>query len=473
MREWLELYRHKVMVVYILGVFVQIIDGTIVNIAVPTLAEEFNVDSTDVDWAIIGFYLSLAVAIPMAGWLADRFGSKRMFMLALAGFVVSSTMCGAAQSLAQLVGFRIFQGLFAGLITPIGSAMLQRAFPLNERAKASTAIIGVVVVAPALGPVLGGAILRLLNWRWIFLINIPLGGLALFAAWLWLEEEIVGSDRKVDGAGLILAGGGLAALLFGISEGSNRGWDSPLILASLIGGLVTLFVMVLVENRVDDPVLALQLFKVRLFRATTVASWPAYAAFFAVIFMMPIFLQKVGDHSALKTAFVLLPQPLGVIIGSQLAGRRLYGRFGPKGLMVAGSILAWISSTYFAFIDQNTSLMLIGTALAVRGFAMGLMFVPIQTATYANVELPLMGRATSLFNTTRQAAGAAGVALVTTILSAKVFSLDSVADGGAPVLARVDAFQVAFMVAALLYGLSAIASMFINNEDAAATMVKS
>lgn len=470
MTSWLSEYKNRVMAVYILGLFIQIMDGTIVNIAIPTLADEFDVDSTDVDWAIIGFYVALAVVIPVAGWMGDRYGTKRVFLIALSGFVMASTLCGAAQSLEQLIAFRVFQGLFAGMITPIGSAMLFRAFPLAERAKASTAVIGVAVIAPALGPVVGGALIQGLSWRWIFFVNIPVGGLALALGIWWLREELVGVEARVDWAGFLLSGAGLGMVLFAISEAPNRGWGSPLIVGALALGIVALVLLVVVELRIEAPVLALRLFADRLFRTTNLTAAPAYAAFFSFIFLLPIFLQKVDDHSPLVTGLALLPQPIGVIIGSQVAGRRLYPILGPRLMLVAGCTGAMVASLWFVTVDETTTLASIGAALFVRGIAMGFVFISVQVATYATISLPDMGRATSLFNTQRQVSVATGVAIVATVLASQVDSLDNLADGGSSTAERVDAFQLAFATSGLLFAVAAVAALLIHTEDARATM---
>lgn len=465
-----EAYRSRVAVVYILSLFIQIMDTTIVNIAIPTLADEFGVDATDVEWAVIGFALALAAVIPVAGWLGDRFGTRRVFLVAIAGFVVASMLCGAARTLDQLIAARVFQGLFAGLITPIGSAMLFRAYPLEERARASAAVVGVAVIAPAIGPVLGGVIIETLSWRWIFFVNIPVGGAALALGISWLREEIVGVTGGVDWTGLVLSSAGLGLLLVGVSEGPSQGWDSPWVVGALGVGTLSLIALVVVETRIDHPVLALRLFGDRLFRSINLTSFPAYMGFFSLIFLLPIFLQQVGEHSALVTGLTLLGQPIGIIISSQIAGKWLYGRFGPRPMLLVGLAASLVVGLWFVTVDETTHLVAITAVMFLRGLAMGIVFIPIQTATYATISLPDMGRATSLFNTQRQAAVGAGVAVVATVLSALVASVDPPTEGGAPTADRVAAFHAAFGVSAALFALAAAAAWFIVNEDARPTM---
>ncbi|MFT5269157.1 MAG: MFS family permease, partial [Acidimicrobiales bacterium] len=182
-------YKNLVAAVYIAALFMQIMDGTIINVALPTLAEEFDVDATAMDWTVLSFTIALAVMTASAGWFGQRLGLRRAFMVALGGFIVTSLLCGVAQSLNQLVAARALQGAAAGLITPIGSALLFNAFPIEERSIASRKVITVAVIAPALGPIVGGAILEFVSWRWIFFVNLPIGAVALLLAWMWIQDD--------------------------------------------------------------------------------------------------------------------------------------------------------------------------------------------------------------------------------------------------------------------------------------------
>lgn len=216
-------YKYGVLAVYIAALFVQILDATVVNVALPVLSDEFGVSVTDVDAVAIAFTVALAVSIPPAGWLSDRYGSKRVFLAALATFTVASTLCGAAATLDQLVVFRVFQGIGAGLITPVGSAMLFRSFPIEERAVAANAVLSVAVIAPATGPVLGGLIVDNLSWRWIFFINVPIELLALVLGWLWLRDDESAPAGRFDVPGFVLSSLGLAGVVFAVSIAPDTG----------------------------------------------------------------------------------------------------------------------------------------------------------------------------------------------------------------------------------------------------------
>jgi EmrB/QacA subfamily drug resistance transporter len=459
-------YRYRVMVVYIVGLFMTIIDGTIVNVALPTLAREFNVSSTDIEWVSVAYLLALAAVIPAAGWLGDRFGTKRMFVIALAIFVIASGLCGAAPNLLSLVVFRVLQGLGAGLITPIGSAMLFRAFPLEQRSTATVGVLSVAVVAPAIGPVLGGILVDNTSWRWIFYVNLPIGALGLVLAVLWLREERRETESRLDLRGLVLSATGVTLLIYTLSTGPENGWLSAATLSTGLIGVVALTALVTVELRIDDPMLQLRLFSNRLFRQVNIAASMVYAGFFGWIFVLPLYMQTLRGFSATQSGLVQAPQAAAVFIVSNLLGKRVYRLVGPRRLMVFGSAATAVFTGGFVFADLDTPLSLIATGSFLRGAAVGMVFVSIQTAVYASISNDQTARATSVFNTQRQIAFAGGVALAAAVIAAKI---SSVGGDEAPAIDRLPAYQWGFLAMGLLMLPAAIASWFVRDEDAAAT----
>jgi EmrB/QacA subfamily drug resistance transporter len=462
----LSQYKYRVMAVYILGLSMTIIDGTAVNVALPTLAKQFGVATTEIEWVALSYLLTLAAVIPAAGWLGDKFGTKRMFVLALAMFVLGSSLCGASQSLSQLIGSRVVQGLGAGMITPIGSAMLYRAFPLAERATATVGVLSVAIVAPAAGPVLGGLLVDNASWRWIFLINLPIGVVALALGWFWLREETQTSAGTFDLGGLVLSATGVSLLIFALSTGPDFGWSSTIILSAGIVGTLALIALVVLELRLDQPMLALRLFSDRLFRSINIAASMIYAGFFGFIFVLPLYLQDLRGFTATQSGLSQAPQAVGVFIVSNLVGKRLYKTIGPRRLLIVGAAMTAAVTGGFALFDLDTPLWMIGAGSLARGMSIGMVFVSIQTAVYATISNADTGRATSVFSTQRQFAFAAGVALGATVIASRIEAL-----GGesAPAADLLGAYRWAFIAMALVMLPAAFVSIFVHDSDAAAT----
>ncbi len=458
-------YRTKVLVIYVFGLFMTVIDGTMVNVALPTLAEEFGVPTTDIEWVAVGYLLALAAVIPAAGWLGDRFGTKRVFVTALVMFVAMSMLCGFAQTLDQLVLFRILQGAGGGLLVPVGGAMLYRAFPMEERATAAVGVLSVTVIAPAIGPMLGGILVDEASWRWIFFINGPIGLLAITFAILWLRETKQNSPGRFDAAGFVLSAASITLLLYTLSIGPDVGWTSPKVFAFGLAGVASLTALIVIQLRIDEPILALRLFKDQLFRTINVAAALTYAGFFGLIFVLPLYMQSLRGYSAFQSGLAQSPQALGVFLVSNLLGRRLYRTVGPRRLMVVGIAATSAITCGYALADLTTPLYAISTLSLFRGLAVGLVFISIQTAAYATTSLEDTGRATSLFNTQRQVAYAAGVALAATVIAAQLGGLDD----AAPAIDRLGAYQAGFLAVGLIMAPAAIVSWFLNDDDVAKT----
>lgn len=454
------------MAVYIVGLVMTIIDGTIVNVALPTLAREFDVPSTDIEWISISYLLALASVIPVAGWLGDKFGTKRMFVISLVLFVFGSLLCGISQSLETLIAFRVIQGIGGGLITPIGSAMLFRAFPLEERSTASVGVLSVAIVAPAVGPVLGGLIVDNVSWRWIFLVNLPIGAIALLLALLWLKEETQPKAGRFDVAGFVLSASGVSLLIYALSTGPENGWLSVSTLTAAVIGAAAFTAMIVVELRVAEPMLKLRLYTDRLFRSVNIASSMIYMGFFGWIFVLPLYMQTLRGFTATESGLAQAPQAAAVFVVSNLLGKRLYRAVGPRRLMIVGSAATAFFTGASALFDLETPIEVIAATAFMRGAAVGMVFVSIQTAVYATVSNADTGRATSVFNTQRQISFATGVALSASVIAAKV---SSVGGDAAPAIDRLPAYQWGFLAMGLVMLPAAFASWFINDDDVAAT----
>ena len=459
-------YKYIVAIVYIVALFLDILDVTIVNVAIPKLGVDFRTENGE--WIVLGYTLSLAVWIPVSGWLGDKFGTKRVFMFAFAAFVAGSLLCSMAQTINQLIAFRVFQGVGGGMLTPVGVSMLFRAFPPIERAKASTYIMIPTLLAPALGPILGGLLVTHASWRWIFLINVPIGIVGLIFGTLYLREHREPTTGKFDIPGFILSGGSLALIGYALSQGPRVGWGSAEVVLTLVVGLIGGAAMVWVETHVAQPMLALRLFANRIFRQCNVVSALSTMSFLGLLFVMPLYLQLLRGEDALHSGLTTFPQAFGVLISSQFAGR-LYARIGPRRLMTGGLLAAGLVIATFVRVDMHTSLWMLRSMMFARGLCMGFAFVPMQAASYATINPADNGRASAIFTTQRQVAVSIGVAVLASVL-ASYMSLSRPPSSPAEISRALTGYHVAFGLAALFAILSAVAASFIRDSDAAATM---
>ena len=471
--KWRETlpYKWVVAIIFVAALFIDILDTTIVNVALPTLGRDFRVGTSSIEWIVVGYLLSLAVWIPASGWIGDRLGTKRTFLFALAVFTIASALCGQAHSLTELVVFRIVQGVGGGMLTPVGTAMLFRAFPPEERARASTVLIVPTVIAPALGPVLGGFLVTNASWRWIFYVNLPIGVAAFVFGAFFLREHKEETAGTFDAYGFVLSGAGLAMVLYALSQGPIRGWGSPLVVFTGLAGSVSFAALVVVELRIKQPMLQLRLLHDRMFRNANLASLFAYASFAGLLFLLPLFLQDLRGLSALDSGLTTFPQAIGVMISSQLVGRVLYPRFGPRRLMVGGLLGAALVVYAFTFVDLHTSLWWIRLLMFTRGVCMAHSFIPLQAATYATISPTDTGRATAIYTTQRQVSAAFGVAILATALATFTqHNLVGRVSTAAQLGGRLDAFHSAFAITAVLAALGAFIALLVRDEDAARTI---
>lgn len=458
-------YERQILIVYILAVFITVIDGTMVNVALPTMADDFGVEANEAEWIAVGYLLAVASVIPAAGWLGDRFGSKRIFVTALAVFTACSVLCGLAQTLDQLVVFRVLQGLGGGVLVPIGSAIVFRAFPMNRRATAASAVLSVAVAGPALGPLLGGILVDQASWNWIFFINLPIGAVGLTFAALTMRSERDDDAGRLDLAGLVLSAGSVSVLVYTLSVGPERGWSSPFVLGLVAVGVGALTLLIVVETRRADPMLALRLFADRHFRTVNISASMLYAGFFGQILILPIYLQSLRDHSAFESGLVSSPQALGVLLVSNLGGQRAYRAFGPRVLMSVGGGAAALVTCAYGLFGLDTPLVVIAAVGLLRGLAMGFVFIGIQTSVYATTTIADTARAASLFNSQRQIAFACGTALAATVLTSGLQDLSD----DAPAIDLLPPYQWAFLAVGVVMIPAVFTSLRLRDADVAAT----
>lgn len=456
-------YKYVVAIVYVTALFLDILDVTIVNVAIPAIGKEFNTNSAE--WIVLGYTISLAVWIPASGWLGDRIGTKRVFLFAFGAFVAGSLLCATAQTIGQLIAFRVVQGIGGGMLTPVGIAMLFRAFPPAERAKASTYIMIPTLAAPALGPIIGGLLVTKASWHWIFLINVPIGLVGLAFGWKFLREHREPSAGRFDVPGFVLSGAALALIVYALSEGPRGGWLSPTVVITGLVGVACAVAMVKVELTVPKPMLDLRLLQNRIFRQCNVMSFFSTMSFLGLLFVMPLYLQLLRGLTPLESGLTTFTQALGVMISSQFAGR-LYGRIGPRRLMTGGLFAAGLVILWFTQIGLDTNLWTIRLLMFLRGLCMGFAFVPMQAAAYATIRPQDNGRASSIFSVQRQVGISIGVAVLASVLA----SFMPLSQPPTDVDRALTGYHIAFALAVVFAWIAAFSASRVRDSDAAATM---
>jgi EmrB/QacA subfamily drug resistance transporter len=449
-------YKWLVAVAFVAGLFMDLMDVTIVNVALPTLGRDFGASTNTLEWVVTGYLISLAIWVPASGWISDHFGSKRTFAFALVLFTAGSALCGLAWSAGSLIAFRVLQGVGGGMMTPVGTAMLFRAFPPAERARASAVVTVPTAIAPALGPVLGGWLVDNASWRWIFYVNVPVG-LATFAfVLLFLREHKEPAPGRFDVWGFLCSGGGLALVLYALSQAPAHGWTSTAVVVSGLLGIVLCGLLVILEIWRPDPMLRLSLFRDRMFRSANLSMFMVYAMLLGVLFLLPLFLQELRGLSPLESGLTTFPQALSMLLMVPVTGR-LYPRVGPRRMLTIALVGITVVSALFLLVDLGTNLWWIRAIMFLRGLAVSFAMVASQAAAFASIPSKETGRASALFNTTRQVASSIGIAVLATVLGQHN---------------SVTAFHHA-VAASIVFGLLGIVfALGIHDEDAAATLMR-
>jgi EmrB/QacA subfamily drug resistance transporter len=406
----------KVLISVIFGVFMIILDSTIVNIAFPTLRQAFGASLADAQWVISVYVLALGVTTPISGFLADRFDIKKVYLLGLGLFAFGSFLCGLAPNLGLLIAARALQGIGGGIAQPLGPAQLYRAFPPKEQGTALGLFGIALVVAPALGPILGGWLVGMQLWRAIFFVNVPIGILGVILGSRFLVDYKTGHRHLFDPFGLLTAILGFGAVLYAASIAENYGWTGKATLAVLVIGLVILIVHALFELKgAREPMLNLRLFANPTFLNASLVGYVATVALFGAEFLMPLYLQSFRGRTALETGVILLGVAATSAVATPLAGR-LFDKIGPRVSMVVGFIILCVNTWQLSRLTAATSINFIVFLLALRGLAIGLTLQTSYVTALSSVPLEQLPRGSSLLNSTRFVIQAIAVASLATIL---------------------------------------------------------
>jgi EmrB/QacA subfamily drug resistance transporter len=375
------------------GAFMTTLDGSIVNIGLPSIARAFGVPlSGAVEWVLIGYLVVIAGVLLTAGRLADMIGRKPIFIAGIATFTLGSAICGAAPSLGILIAARCFQGIGGALIFAVNLAMITSAFPATERGRALGFNAIVVALGISLGPTLGGIITQYLTWRWIFYVNVPIGIVLVIAAMLVLTEPLHRGQGRFDPPGAILLALGPALLTLGLSFGQEWGWTSPRLIASVLGGVVVLVAAIQVERRVADPILDLHLFRNRVFASANVSLILSMLALFAVGFLLPFYFEELRGFSTLESGLLLSPLSLMLAVSAPVSGS-LADRIGSRWLAPLGLAIACIGLVFLSQLNAQSSIWDIVWPLMVIGVGQGMFTSPNTRAIMSAAPQSQLGTA--------------------------------------------------------------------------------
>jgi len=406
-----------------LATFMEVLDTSVANVALPHIAGNLSASVNEATWVLTAYLVANAIVLPLSGWFSSLFGRKQFYMACVVIFTVSSLLCGIAPSLPLLIVFRILQGLGGGALQPISQAILVESFP-REKQGVATAFYGMgVVVAPVIGPTLGGWMTDNFSWRWIFLINIPFGILSVVLTTMLIADppnfvrKTFKTGLKLDYIGLGLLATGLAALEIMLDEGQREDWfGSHMIVAAAVIAVVALVGVVAWELRQDDPVVDFRILKNRSFAVAAVTMYAVGFTLYGSTALLPIFLQTVLGYTALLSGLVLSPGGVAMMIGFAMVGR-LLGVLQARSLIVFGLLMSALGTYQMAGFNLNVDFSTAMWARTIQAFGMAFLFVPINVAAFSAIPREKLGYATGLMNLFRNIGGSGGIAMITTMVA--------------------------------------------------------
>ncbi len=409
--------------VVVLGAIMSILDITVVAVAQRTFQDTFDKTQAQVAWTSTAYTLALAAVIPVTGWAADRFGTKRPYMLAIALFAAGSALCSTAGSLEVLVFFRVLQGLGGGMLMPLGMTIMTRAAG-PERLGRVMALLGVpILLGPIFGPILGGWLIDIASWHWIFLINVPIGALGLLYAWRVLEPDHVTPSERFDVVGMLLLSPGLALFLYGVSsipaaqQQHGTMWTSQVLTCAVAGlGLIVAFVPWALRPANTHPLVQLRLLRQRQMAVAVVTMALFAMSFFGASLLFTLYFQQVRGETPLASGWLIAPQGFGAMLAMPVAGF-LADRIGPGKVVLVGLVLDTIGLGMLSTVDDRTSYGFIVSAFVVMGLGMGSTLMPVFSAALGTLADRDIARGNTLLNITQQVSASMGTALFSVLLT--------------------------------------------------------
>ena len=439
----------RICLVVILGSMMAILDTTIVNVAINTLHRELHATLAQVQWVSTGYFLSLAGSIPVTGWAASRWGAKRVYLVTLTLFTIGSALCGLATSTDELIVFRVLQGLGGGMIMPVGQIIMAGEAGPKRMGRVMGIVSVPVMLAPILGPTIGGAILQSVSWRWIFFVNLPIGAIALPLAIRMLPNPPKGRASRLDRLGLVLMATSLPLITYAFAEiGTIGGWSTTKVGIPMVLGIVLLTWFVRHALRVPEPLLDMRLLKRPTFAAACTSNFFLSCALFGAMILLPLYWQNIRHMSTIDTGLLIAPQGIGAAIVMPISGR-LTDRMGGGKLSLFGVSLLTITTIPFGLVGAHTSLVYLSVINVLRGVGIGFGFMPAWSVAMASLKREELGHATPQLNVIQRTGGSIGTAVLTVVLYRALIGQHTLA-------AQAHAYGIAFWASAGLCVMSVI-----------------
>src|SRR5919106_1557771 len=425
------------------GLFMIMLDNTVVNVALPSIQRDLGVGLSELEWIVAGYALTFAALMLTGGKLADLLGRRRIFVVGLAVFTLASLGCGLATSTDVLIAARIVQGVGAALMNPATLSIISATFPPEQRGMAIGIWAGVSALALAIGPLVGGLLTDHLDWSWIFFVNVPVGVLAVAASLLVIEESRdMSEERRLDLPGQVAGGLGLFALTYALIEANPYGWTSARILAAFAVAAVGLAAFLWLERVQRVPMLDLELFRNRTFAGANSVVLLVALAMFGVFFFVSLYMQNILGFSAVETGAAFLPMTVLIMLVAPIAGKAS-DRLGSRWLMTVGMVLVGLQLLYLSRLGIDETFWDLLPGLLVGGAGMALVMTPSAAAAVRSVSVDKAGVGSAVLNACRQVGGSLGIALIGAIMAAEI-------DDRRTPEAFVDGFSTALVVAALI-----------------------
>ena len=439
------------------GLFMIMLDNTVVNVALPSMASDLGVGLSELEWIVTGYALTFASLMLTGGKLADLLGRRLIFVTGLVIFSASSLACGLAESGEVLIGARVVQGAGAALMNPATLSIIAATFPPRQRGTAIGIWAGVSALALAIGPLVGGLLTDHLHWSWIFFVNVPIGILAIVASFVLIpESKDESAEQRLDLPGLLTSGIGLFAFTYGLIEANTYGWTSGRIIGAFVIAAAMLTAFVLLEMRQRLPMLDLSLFRNGTYTGANIAVLLVALAMFGVFFFVSLYMQGILGYSAVQTGAAFLPMTILIILVAPIAGRTS-DRVGSRWLMTAGMLLVATQLLYFSRLDEHSTFWNLLPGLLVGGAGMALVMTPSAAAAVRALPVDKSGVGSAVLNASRQVGGSMGIALMGAIMAHQLGGVTG------PEVFRdperfVDGFSTTLLVAALIALAGAVVS---------------